>query len=148
MRLGECYSVPDHVVAQVRAFDPALRIKWGRAEKTVRVERKISRMKAIDPGVPVKFDDFEMAKDGYCLVYRFLPLDENWDKLLYTLRVMDIWKQGGSSAIADLVEADEEREKAEKRRSWKSDVHQMAAEMFRHLNTPRTGWNPYEVKAE
>ena len=59
-----------------------------------------------------------------------------------------MWKRDGYQAIDLQLNADEQREKEEGRRSWRADVHHMSAEMFRYLNTPRTGWKPYEVKAD
>lgn len=148
MTLNECYSVPGHLARQIRHMDPMLRLKWDKERQLVRAERKVTRSKPLDPTLVHHIADYEMARDGYCPWLSFLPHDDNYYKLIYTMSVVDAWKLGGWRAIAETIEADEAREKEEKRRSWKSDVHLMAVEMFRNLNTPRTGWRPYEVKAE
>lgn len=148
MKLNECYSVPDHVVRRMKELDPDLRLKWDQKKGEVRVERKVTRGKPLNPDLLSNPADYQMAIDGYCLWLSFLPGDMKWDMLLYTIQCLDMWKRGGYKAIDAQLNADEQREKEEGRASWRSDVHHMSAEMFRHLNTPRTGWKPYEVKAD
>lgn len=148
MVLNECYSVPTHIVNEIKNLDPDLRLAWDKVKREVRVERKVTRGKPLDASLLLNPVEQQMAKDGYCLWLSFTPSPEKWDMLLYTIKCLDMWKRGGAEAIDMQLNADEEREKEQGRRSWRSDVHHMSAEMFRHLNTPRTGWKPYEVKAD
>jgi hypothetical protein len=146
--LNECYSVPRHIIEQIHGLYSDLRLTWDEVTQKVRAERRMTHARYLDPRVFKKPATFRMARDGFGFWLDFPPLEENYHKLLYTIGFMDTWKRGGAKEIARQLEADEEREKNEKRRSWKSDIHMMAVESFREMNTPRTGWNPREVKAE
>ena len=148
MILNECYSVPQSIINHMTNLDPLLRLHWDQERSQVRVERKVTRGQPLNPELVSRKADYEMARDGYAPWLAFTPSEDNYAKLLHTIKVMDLWKRGGAEAVADQLERDEAREAEEKKVSRKSDFHEIGAEMYRDLNTPRTGWNPYEVKAD
>lgn len=154
MRLNECYSVPDHVVAGLRQYDPLLRLKWGRAEGTVRLERKVTRplsgeVFTLASEVPLEaYDDFESCDEGYSLITKFPPYESNWPKILYTLALTDLQRIGGARAVSDMLEADEQYKK--ERRTWnrRDDFREMAVDLYKHMNRIKTvpegaGYKPY-----
>lgn len=144
MTLNECYSVPDHIIKDLHDYDPLIRLRWGRAEGLVRVERRLRRTPAYVPPVS-NYDDHCMFRDGYALVLKFPPLESNWPLVLPTLAQTDLQRLGGSH-LADDLEAREAYEKA--RRAWnrKDDFRVLARDLYRRLNTVRTspeggGWH-------
>lgn len=141
MRLGACYSIPDHFIAELQAYDPKLRVRWGRAEGKVRVERKVRR--ASEPTLlinvnllsPKDFDDFEMMRDGYSLaITPFAPLAHNWPKMAYTVAVTDLQRLGGARVVADELESREAHEKERRSFNRRSDYHEMGCDLYRHMN--------------
>lgn len=145
MLLSAICSVPASVVKTMNRLDPDLRLKWDNQREVIRVERKARPGREIDPEHCSRRADYEMARDGYVFWLAFPPSDENYKKLLFTIEFMDLWKRGAFN-VADEIERQERMEEETRKRAFKSDMYQMGAEMYRHLNTPRTGWNPYGVE--
>jgi hypothetical protein len=143
--LSESYSIPDRFVNELSQYDPLLRIRWGRKEGIVRVERKVARGYSLDSTSVADFDDALMIRDGYALVFKFPPLEHNYSLMLYTLWHGDLRRLGGAKILADDIEAREIYEKS--RRAWnrRDDFRCLAGDLFRVMNTARTspegaGW--------
>src|SRR3990170_1911820 len=137
MRVNECYSVPDHVVAAVRRYDPALRLRWGRASHRMRLERQVAR--GMDPeGFRHDPDGFDMARQGYVLVTTFPPCEEAWARLQAYLWYGDVWRRGGAKAVDVELRAAEARDEARLAAAGSDENEGLAREMYRYLRAPRT----------
>lgn len=145
MVLSEAHSIPDRFVKELHEYDPLLRIRWGRKEGVVRVERKVVRGLSVDPSTASEFDDGEAIRDGYVLVFKFPPLEHNYYCILPTLEHGNIPKRGGAERVDDDLTASEQYAKERRRWNRQDDFRCMAGDLFRVMNTPRTspegaGW--------
>lgn len=149
MLLNECYSIPDYIIAEIKDYDPDIRLRWGKAEGLVRVERRVrrARLDYVPPITedPRMYDDAQMIRDGYVLVLKFPPLEHNWPLVLYTLALTDIPRLGGAENLADDLEAQELYEKARRQWNRRDDFRVMGRDLYRIMNTVRTspegaGW--------
>jgi hypothetical protein len=147
MQLGESYSIPDRYIQELHSYDPFLRIRWAKGERLVRLERKVSVKHDVtltgdaeveDSTARRLYDDVCTVKDGYMLITKFLPGENQWPKILYTLFMSDLQRLGGAARIAQAVEDQEDFAKA--RRTWnrRDDFRHMASDLFRHMNTIKT----------
>lgn len=137
MKLNECYSVPRTIIKELQDYDPALRLRWGRAEGIVRVERKVRRKYAYVPPVE-NFDDFVMIRDGYTLLFKFPPLEHLWPLVIYSVARTDLRRLGGADALADDLEAREQYENARKAWNRRDDFRVLSRDLYRHMNTVKT----------
>ena len=143
MRLNEGYSVPNHILKDLNDYDTDLRIRWGRAEGLVRVERRVRRARLdyvppVDTGDPRMFDDAQMIREGYVLVLKFPPFEHNWSLLLYTLAQTDLQRLGGARQVADDLEAEELRAKARRQVNRRDDFREMGIDLYRFMNRPHS----------
>lgn len=147
MKLGESYSIPDRYIQELHEYDPLLRLRWAKGEKLVRLERKVSIAHDVhlvgdaeveDSIARRLYDDVQTVKEGYMLITKFPPGENQWPKILYTLFMSDVQRLGGAEKIAQAVEDREDYEKA--RRTWnrRDDFRHMASDLFRHMNTIKT----------
>ena len=142
MRLGEMYTFPDDVAAQIRRYDPLLRVRWARQERCVRIERKVRRGRDVDPATcRALHDDYEAARDGYACVYKLHPHQAR--QVLPALVAGDLWRQGGARRVADSLDEDDRACDARLRRAVGNFTEDWARDLFRHINTPKTGQRPY-----
>lgn len=147
MRLNEAYTFPDHIVRALVAYDPLLRIRWGRQEQCVRLERKVRRGRDVDPKhCQSNVDDYEAARDGYACVYKAHP--HQGHQLLAAVNAGDIRRQGGARRVAERLEAEEAAAQARARSRRVTVQDAVASDLFRHINTVRTtpegaGWRTY-----
>lgn len=142
MRLGEMYSFPNDVAAQIRRYDPLLRVRWARQEHCVRIERKVRRGRDVDPATcRALHDDYEAARDGYACVYKLHPNQAR--QVLPALIAGDIWRHRGARAVADRLDKDDQARETRLRRAAGNLTEAWARDLFRHINTPKTGQRPY-----
>jgi len=138
MHLNESYSIPNSIVKDMASYDPDLRLRYCRKSGMVRLERKVTRGAPLDPAWFKQFDDYESARDGFLKIFDFLPTQENFDKILFTLYHMDMWRTGGPLALINRLESIE----AEKKENERIRRHDMFTELFkdlwRHINTVYT----------
>lgn len=138
MRLNETYSVPDHIVQDMTRYDPYLRLRWGRAQGRVRLERKIDREKPMDPrNFRFDPDGYDMARQGYTLVGTFEP-----QEFAYQMLVRELWKKDlqrrGWRVVADETEAEENRAREKEELDRKDEFMAIGREAWRHMNTVKT----------
>ena len=119
MKLSESYSIPDHLWREIHRYDPRVTLTWSGREGKVRVER------------------------FGCHVLSFEPREENYYKLLYTLRHQDIWTraQGGKSGsqmLYEKIEEDAARTAQQLRKHWDDQREWDARESWGYMNTVRT----------
>src|SRR3972149_1153191 len=100
MRLNETYQFSPAVLRALHHYDSALRVRWGRQERCVRVERRVRRGRDVNPATcRAHFDDYEAARDGYACVYKLHPGQEH--ALLARLVADDLWRRGGAGRVPD-----------------------------------------------
>jgi hypothetical protein len=138
MILGEGYSIPDHIVEAIQAYDPELRIRWGEEKKLVRLERKVTRGAPMDPRWFKHWDDFNGCRDGYILVMEFAPTVENYNKVVYTLKMNDLWAFGSPNQYADELDQQYIDRETRRRQATKELMDDMFRDLWRHLNTVYT----------
>ena len=149
MHLGESYSVPNHVVQAIRQYDPLVRLRWGRAKRRVRLERKIDRARPADPAYFSQDPDgYDMAREGYTLISSFEPDETAYRLIVQRLWEADIRRRGGWRKVADeMDEADiAARRKADTAVS--DENHARAVDLWNHMNTVKVapegaGHRPY-----
>lgn len=115
-------NAPKEFVSALRAFDPALRIRWAHRMEVWIIERKMEpRHKQLVAERPNPFksargwDLYDGWKEGYVHVLSVHPtlLDH---RVFATLAEADAWRQGGMAKMAaQLDAADEAVERAEDR---------------------------------
>jgi hypothetical protein len=136
MRLGECYSIPDRYIQELKEYDTLIRVRWGRSEGLVRVERKVSRGPV--PSQVNTFDDFETFRDGYAVVLKFPPLESNWPLILFTLAQTDLRRLGGAIEYDRSLNDKEQYAKARRQWNRRDDFRCMGQELYRHMNVVKT----------
>ena len=142
MRLNETYTFPDAVAQQIRRYDPLLRVRWARQEQCVRIERKVRRGRDVNPATcRALHDDYEAARDGYACVYKLHPHQAH--QVLPALVAGDLQRHGGAGRVADRLDADDVARDVRLRRAAGDLTEAWARDLFRHINTPKTGWQPY-----
>ena len=73
-----------------------------------------------------------------CMVFK--PISGNWtpDSLIAKLAARDIWAHGGANKVADMLEAQEEAEKAATRAAIRDDLYNRSGDAWRSYQA-RTG---------
>lgn len=136
MKLSEQYTFPDHVLAEILAYDPALRVQWDPHERCIRVERRITRSADVSPGLFSRARDRQSAAERWALIYLLSPGQEH--EILPRLHADDLWRRGGANQVMTEVEWRD----AQRRAAWKQRLHEdhasMARDAFKHVNTVRT----------
>lgn len=131
---------PANLVRELRAFDPALRLRWSDGQARWRLERKVTRgaqWPASTIETAAGYEDRIAARDGYVLVDLIAPELLN-GRLVPVLKRADIWSRGGARAVADeMDQLDVDHRQMMKR--MMSDKFEVAArERFRYMNRVRT----------
>lgn len=119
MKLNESYSIPDHLWREIHRYDPRIELKWDGRKGEVRVER---------------FGNHILS---------FEPREENYYKLLHTLRHQDLWTKSsgarwGCNVLADQIEADAAMTAQRMRDYWNDRREWEAKEAWGYMNTVRT----------
>ena len=137
MRLTESYVFPDHILADILAYDSALRVAWDHAERCIRVERKLARTSDVSPRSFAKGSkDRQSAVERYALLYRLNPGQEHL--IVPRLHADDLWRRGGGRLVATEHELAEEAQRERWKRRVSDHNKSIARETYRHLNTVYT----------
>jgi len=131
------FDPPKWFMEELLSYDNLLRVRWGRAENRWRIERRITHGRPLNPTYFACHDDYECAKEGYCLVLLLHP----WEldrRVFHTLWACDVQRWGGGDKLADHLDNayDERLEKS--RAKWLDAVEWEANERQRYQNTVRT----------
>ena len=119
MKISESYSIPDHLWREIHRYDPRIELKWSGREGKIRVER---------------FGNHILS---------FEPLEENYYKLLHTLRHQDLWAKSegarwGCDVVADHIAEDAARTDQRIRDYWNDRREWEAKEAYGYMNRVRT----------
>jgi len=137
MRLNETYQFSPAVLRALHHYDSALRVRWGRQERCVRVERRVRRGRDVNPATcRAHFDDYEAARDGYACVYKLHPGQEH--ALLARLVADDLWRRGGAGRVADDMDRATLDREARARLRLGDFTEAWARELWREINTVKT----------
>lgn len=144
MKSGQVLKLPSQPSAPTKDFmerltsyDDMLRVKWGHQLGEWRIERKIRRSYYIPPELFSNQDDYQCAKDGYCLVLSLLP-NQLDDRVFYTLWCGDIQAQGGANRVADKMDADYFARYEKGKRQTGERLEDAARERYDYMNRVRT----------
>lgn len=132
MKLTEQYSFPDHILAEILAYDAALRVRWDPQERCIRVERRITRSADVSPGLFSRARDRQSAVERWAPIYLLNPGQEH--EILPRLHADDLWRRGGAQQVMTEMEWQE----AQRRAAWKQRLHEdhaaMARDAYKHIN--------------
>ena len=130
------YSAPTRFVADLRAYDPLLRVRWSDYWQEWRIERKITRGRWIDPSTYPEdhWDDYVAARDGYLCV---LTCDQNQldTRILQTLWASDVQRRGGAEVVDDGMRAHEAATFEAGREGFRDRVGEMAKDRYQWGNS-------------
>jgi len=133
------YITPPDIARELRAFDPALRLRWSDGQGCWRLERKVSRGTVWPPSMlesPASFEDRKAAREGYILIDLIGPRALN-ARLVPVLRRADIWSNGGAGAVADAMDQLDISQRETMKRMMSDKFEAAARERFRYMNRVR-----------
>ncbi len=126
-------GVPAWFLTELKAFDPALRVRWSAKMNMYQLERRITH------GLPVNTlkkdgfdDDYIRAREGYILVALIAP--GKFSRSIFdTLRASDLWSNGGWEAMAKSIEDLEAMAEEKRWESFNQDIKDQAREFWNFL---------------
>jgi hypothetical protein len=133
---------PIGFVADLKSYDPDLRVRWSDRGDCWLIERKITKARWIDPdAVLVKdwkdYEEYKAAREGYILL-----MDVDRDcldrRVFYTLWDSDIWRQGGYEKVNQQINQETHERQFASRPKFVDEVRYEAKQWFRYGNTVRT----------
>lgn len=132
------FDAPKGFVRRLLAYDPALRIRWSDWEQRWRVERRLTHARSIDPGLfrEHQYEEFVARCDGYIPVL-YCGKEQLDNRVIFTLWVNDIQRQGGAKALADRLEQEEAIYRSKSRAKWLDQVYVAAQEKYDYMNRVR-----------
>ena len=133
---------PPEFVKRLRAFDPALRMRWSDKKECYLVERKVSRGQQPDPSCYTDWDEYVAARDGFTTCFPVAPHELD-DRVIATCMATDLWTtKGGADAEADRLEANEAEKIAVSHDKWLDRVTDEAKDWYRWALTlsPTKHW--------
>ena len=134
------YNPPPDIERDLKAFDPALRLRWSDAQGGWRLERKVAQGAIWPASVvesPAQFEGRIAANDGYILV-EFISPEHLSGQLIPVLARSDIWTNGGAQAVADAMDELDISHRQMMKAMMSDQFAAMARERFRYMNRVRT----------
>ena len=131
---------PREIERDLRAFDPALRLRWSDGQGCWRLERKVTNSAVWPPSEiesPAQYEGRIAARDGYCLVDLIKPELLN-GRLVPILAEADIWRNGGAKEVADAMDRLDVDQRQRMKAMMSEQFAEMARERFRYMNRVRT----------
>ena len=132
------FDAPRGFVSRLRAYDHLLRIRWSDWEQRWRIERKLTNARSIDPDLfrEHQYEEFLARREGYIPVL-YAGREQLDNRVIFTLWVNDIQRQGGSRTVADRLEQEEAIYRSRSRAKWLDDVYVQAQERYAYMNRVR-----------
>lgn len=131
------YHPPSSFTRALRAFDPALRVRWSDKDVNWRIERRLTHGTWADPAFFADPEDRQTARDGYVLVLT-CQKEQLDNRVFYTLWDGDIWRRGGAKKVGDQIFAGLDTLTAARRRRWSDYIETCARERYDYMNRVRT----------
>jgi len=105
-------------VADLRSYDPSLRVRWARHRHVWLIDKKVRERQpdflkerpAEWTRNPGRRDIWESFQDGYVVVLWIHPSELHWSKVSYWLRRADFQAQGGIEALNRRLDAEQAAE--------------------------------------
>ena len=133
---------PEGFVKDLRAYDPALRVRWGEASKTWIIERFIRehRHPQLYAEMPPRFsrvpwlaDEWVGWQEGYVSVGRVNPGYLHWNLIAPKLRAVDLYVVGGKDALIRKLDAADAAWEAERERDQQNIIEAAISESYDRL---------------
>lgn len=130
---------PDGLVDNLRRFDPALRLRWGRHQELWLIEVKLPprapQLHAERPSpigrTPHALDWWEGWKDGYLYVTQMRhPIEYPWDFIAAHLKHLSLQADHAKDALLDRLDAAEAAEEAAADRAWQVNNEAAAKQLY------------------
>ena len=129
------FDAPQGFVQRLRAYDNRLRVRWSDWECRWRIERKITYGRSMDPDLfkESQYEEFVARRDGWLGVL-YCKKEQLDERVLFTLWVNDIQRQGGATTLCNRWEAEEEAYRKGRRAKWLDDTYEQARDRWQYIN--------------
>lgn len=129
------------LVADLKAYDPKLRIRWAKSVEKFFIERKldyrnpslISEKPLEESASPLQRDLWDAWKEGYVHVLTVPVESAHWSLIAPYLAATDSWRQGGMEGVNRRLDAEAEAAEAAKDKHIDNTVEAMTDDAYEHM---------------